>query len=265
MTGARIHPTAIVDPACEIADDVEIGPYCVVGPDVVLDQGVRLIAHVYVERLTRIGAGTVVYPFVALGAPGQDTSYKGEPTRLEIGARNVIREQASMHRGTVRGRGVTRVGDGCLFMAQSHVGHDCIVGDGVIVAQGATLGGHVSVADGANLGGLCAIHQRVRVGRGAFIGGLAAVMGDVIPFGVAIGNHARLAGLNMVGLKRRGLSRAELHALRAVYRALFEGEGVLAERVAAAAQAFADQPPAMEIIDFVRDDAARDLCLPALR
>jgi UDP-N-acetylglucosamine acyltransferase len=201
---AAIHPTAIVHRSAEIHPEAEVGPYCIIGENVKLGARTRLIAHVFIERETELGADNVVHPYATLGQPAQDTSYKNEPTSLIIGSRNIIREHVSMHRGTVRSRGVTTVGNDGYFMAQSHVAHDCIVGDNVIFAQGATLGGHVQVGDHVIMGGLSAMHQYGRIGRHAFVGGLAAVVADVIPYGSVFGNHAQLAGLNVIGLKRRG-------------------------------------------------------------
>ncbi|MDX2233783.1 MAG: acyl-ACP--UDP-N-acetylglucosamine O-acyltransferase [Hyphomonadaceae bacterium] len=257
-----VHPTALVDPSAEIHGEAQIGPYCIVGPNVRLAAGVRLVAHVFIERETAIGEGTVVHPYATLGQPAQDTSYKGEPTTLVIGARNTIREHVSMHRGTVRGRGTTIVGDDGFFMAQSHVAHDCVVGSGVIFAQGATLGGHVQVGDHVIMGGLSAMHQHGRIGRHAFVGGLAAVVADVIPYGSVFGNHASLAGLNVVGLKRRGFSREAVHDLRAAYRLLFAEEGTFQERLDDVAETYAHEPLVQEIVAFIRADAQRPLCMP---
>ena len=259
---ARIHPTAIVDKSAEIDADAEIGPYCILGPNVKIAAGARLVAHVFIERETEIGAATVVHPYAVLGQPAQDTSYKGEATQLVIGARNTIREHVSMHRGTVRGRGRTTVGDDGYFMAQSHVAHDCIVGDGVIFAQGATLGGHVQVGDSVIMGGLSAMHQYGRIGKHAFVGGLAAVVADVIPYGSVFGNHATLAGLNVIGLKRRGFSREAVHDLRAAYRLLFAEEGTFQERLDDVAENYAHEPLVQEIISFIRAEAQRPLCMP---
>ncbi|MGE3304261.1 MAG: acyl-ACP--UDP-N-acetylglucosamine O-acyltransferase [Hyphomonadaceae bacterium] len=261
---ARVDPRAVIDASVELGADVEIGPGCVVGPNVRLHDRVRLIANVYVEQRTEIGADTIVYPFAVLGAPAQDLSYKGEPTALVIGARNQIREHVSMHRGTAKGKsgGVTRVGDGGYFMAQSHVAHDCTVGDQVVFAQGATLGGHTQVGDFVILSGLCAVHQYGRIGRYAFVGGLAAVVSDVIPYGLVHGNHAHLDGLNVVGMRRRNFSREQIHDLRAAYRLLFAEEGTFQERLEDAAQVYAHRPEVMEIVDFIRADAQRPLCMP---
>lgn len=260
---ARIHPTAIVDPAATLGADVEIGPYCMIGPDVVIGDRCRLIAHVFVERCVSLGQDNVVYPYAVLGTPGQDTSYKGEPTRLIIGDRNTIREHASLHRGTVRGRNETRVGNDNFLMAQSHVAHDCIVGDKVTLAHGATLGGHVVVEDLVIMGGLSAMHQFGRIGRGAFVGGLAAVVDDVIPYGSVFGNHAHLGGLNVIGLKRRGFSKSQLLRLRAGVNALFDGPGTFQERVDQAVTDFADLAEMQEILTFIKADSKRPICRPA--
>jgi UDP-N-acetylglucosamine acyltransferase len=261
-----IHPSAVVAPGATLGDGVQIGPFCVIGPDVTLGDRVRLESHVAVAGITTIGAETRVWPFASLGHAPQDLGYRGEPTRLEIGPRCMIREHVTMNPGTVRGGGLTRVGAGGLFMVGVHVGHDCRVGDGVIMANNATLGGHVEIGDLAVLGGLCAVHQKVRVGRGAMVGGMTGVERDVIPYGSVIGDRARLAGLNLVGLKRRGAAREDIHALRAAYRAVFRGSGgSLAERAAAALETFADAPLAREMLDFIAADSARAFCTPAPR
>lgn len=264
MTGA-IHPTAIIDASAEIDSSAQIGPYCVIGPNVRLAAGVRLVAHVFIERETDIGADTQVYPFAVLGSPGQDTSYKGEPTRLVIGARNIIREHVSMHRGTVRGRGVTTVGNDGYFMAQSHIGHDCIVGDKVTFAQAATLGGHVAVQDFVIMGGLSAVHQMGRIGRYAFIGAGSPALSDVIPYGLTMGNRPYLAGLNLVGLKRRGFGAEKINALRGAYDDLFHGPGPFQERVDMVAEAYPTSAEAQEVIAFIRADKRRPILTPQSR
>lgn len=259
---SRIHPTAIVAAGAVLADDVEIGPYSTVGPNVTLGPRVRLISHVVVEGHTEIGEDCVIHPFAYLGGPPQHTAYRGEPTRLVVGARNLIREYATMHIGTAQGRGVTTVGSDGLFFTQSHVAHDCVVDDHVILSHAATLGGHVTVAEYAIIGGLAAVHQYSRVGRHVNVGGLAAVTKDVIPFGSVWGNHAHLEGLNLVGLKRRGFARETINDLRAAYRLLFADEGTLQERVEDVARVFANSPEVSEIIEFIQADSARPLCLP---
>ena len=256
-----VHPTAIVQDGARLEPDVEIGPYCIVGGHAVLGRGVRLIAHVVIDGHTQIGEDCVLHPFASIGGPPQHLAHKGEPTRLTVGPRNVIREHVTMHTGTALGRGVTAVGSDGLFMVGSHVAHDCIVGDHVVFANNATLGGHVQVADHVFMGGLSAVHQWSRIGRHAFVGGLAAVTKDVIPFGL-VGNDAHLEGMNLVGLKRRGFSRETINDLRAAYRLLFAEEGTFQERVDDVARVFNQSPEVMEIIAFIRADANRPLCLP---
>lgn len=216
----RIHPTAIVEQGAELGANVSIGPYCVVGPRVQLGDDVELVSHVCIAGTTSIGPRSRVFPFAAIGHPPQDMKYRGEETRLEIGADNVIREQATLHPGTVGGGGVTRIGDGCLLMIGAHVAHDCKVGNHVVMINHATLGGHVQVGDYAILGGLAAVHQFVRIGPYAMIGGMSGVEADVIPFGLVMGDRARLNGLNIVGLKRRSFGRVDIQALRTAYRLL---------------------------------------------
>jgi UDP-N-acetylglucosamine acyltransferase len=258
----QIHPTAIVADGAVLGEDVQIGPYCIIGPNVTLGARTQLMSHVVVEGHTEVGADCVLHAFVVLGGAPQHLAYKGEPTRLIIGDRNVMREYMTMHIGTPGGRGVTTVGSDCFFMAQAHVAHDCIVGDRVILAHAATLGGHVKVDEYAIVGGLAAVHQYSRVGRHANIGGLAAVTKDVIPFGSVWGNHAHLEGLNLIGLKRRGFGRDVINDLRAAYRLLFADEGTFQERIEDVSRVFAGSAEVMEIIDFIRADAARPLCLP---
>jgi UDP-N-acetylglucosamine acyltransferase len=258
----KIHPTAIVASTAELGPDVEIGPYSTVGANVQLGARVELRSHVVVDGHTTIGEDCVVHPFAYLGGPPQHTAYRGEPTKLIVGARNQIREYATMHVGTVQGRGVTEVGSDGHYFTQSHVAHDCVVADRVILSHAATLGGHVHVAESALIGGLAAVHQYCRIGRQVNVGGLAAVTKDVIPFGSVWGNHAHLEGLNLVGLKRRGFARDTINDLRAAYRLLFADEGTLQERIDDVARVFAGSAEVMEIIDFVRADANRPLCLP---
>jgi UDP-N-acetylglucosamine acyltransferase len=255
-----IDPTARLAPGARIGEGVEIGPYCVVGPDVELQAGVRLVAHVHVTGITTIGEGTIVYPFASLGTPPQSVHHRGETTRLVIGPRCELREAVTMSTGTQAGGGITRVGERCFFMVGSHVAHDCQVGDGVTFANAATLGGHVSVGENSFLGGLVAVHQHSRIGEGAMIGGLSPVRADVIPFGFAY--RDRLVGLNVVGLQRRGTTRAGLHRLRRAYRALFFGAGAFAERLDAVARDFADDPEVGKIVAFIRAGRRRALMHP---
>jgi UDP-N-acetylglucosamine acyltransferase len=259
---ANIHSTAIVHDGARLGDGVEIGPYSIIGPKVTLGDGVRLISHAVIDGATTIGAGSTVYPFAVLGVPPQHLGHKGEDTRLVIGTNNIIREHVTMHTGTVGGGGVTSVGDNGLFMVGAHIAHDCVVGNDVVFANSATLGGHVKIGDFVFMGGLCAIHQHTRIGRYAFVGGAAGVPKDVIPYGSVWGNHAHLEGLNLVGLKRRGFSRDQIRNLRSAYRLLFAEEGSFQERIEDTAATFAGSPEVMEIVDFIRADAARPICLP---
>ncbi|TPE53564.1 acyl-ACP--UDP-N-acetylglucosamine O-acyltransferase [Amaricoccus solimangrovi] len=261
--GASIHPTAIIEDGAEIGAGARIGPYCVVGPEVVLGEGVVLHSHVAVAGITRVGPGTQIFPFASIGHAPQDLKYAGERTELVIGANNRVREHVTMNPGTAGGGGVTRVGDGGLFMMSVHIGHDCQVGDGVILANNATLAGHVVLGDNVILGGLAAVHQFVRIGRGAMIGGLAGVVADVIPYGSVIGERAHLAGLNLVGLKRRGAERAQIHGLRAAFGEIFAEEGSLRERADAAAAKHAGNPLVEEVLRFITAESSRSFTVPA--
>ncbi|MDD3182725.1 MAG: acyl-ACP--UDP-N-acetylglucosamine O-acyltransferase [Alphaproteobacteria bacterium] len=258
----QIHATAIVDAKAKIGADVEIGPYCVVGPDVQLGDKVRLVAHVVVDGRTTMGAGTVVYPFASIGQRPQDLKYHGELSALEIGENNQIREHVTMNPGTEGGGMLTRVGNNGLFMVGSHVAHDCNVGNNVIMANNATLAGHVVVGDFVVIGGLAAVHQFVRIGPHAMIGGMSGVENDVIPYGMVKGERAHLAGLNIVGLERRGFGRDDIHALRSAYRTLFSKEGTMAERLEDVAQHYASKTLVDGMVEFVRSRASRALCQP---
>jgi UDP-N-acetylglucosamine acyltransferase len=258
----KIHPTAIVEPGAALAETVKIGPFCVVGGDVELGDGVVLHSHVVVAGRTSIGANTSVFPFASIGHAPQDLKYAGEESRLEIGHDNVIREQVTMNPGTRGGGMLTRVGNHCLFMVGVHVAHDCMIGDHVIMANNATLGGHVVVSDNAVLGGLSAVHQFVRIGQHAMIGGMSGVERDVIPFGSVMGDRARLSGINLIGMQRRGFSRDEIQSLRAAFQLLFAEAGTLSERVAEIAEKFGDVVPVRDIVDFIRADSSRAICQP---
>jgi UDP-N-acetylglucosamine acyltransferase len=261
---SKIHPSAVIHDGARLGAEVEIGPYCIVGADVSLGDGTRLMSHVVIDGVTEIGERCAIHPFAYLGGSPQHLGYKGEPTRLVIGPRNIIREHVTMHTGTVQGRGITTVGSDGLFMAGCHIAHDCAVGDNVIMANCATLGGHVHMADFVFMGGLAAVHQYSRIGRYSFIGGMAAVTKDVIPYGSVWGNHAHLEGLNLVGLRRRGFTRETISELRAAYRLLFADEGTFQERLADTTEAHGKSPEVMEIIDFIQADANRPICLPAI-
>jgi UDP-N-acetylglucosamine acyltransferase len=254
-----IHPTAIVERGAELGANVRIGPFCTVGAHAVIEDGVELVSHVVIDGHTRIGADARLFPFCTVGMAPQDFKYKGEPTRCEIGPRTQVREHCTIHRGTVTGRGVTRVGSDCMLMAVAHVAHDCRIGDHVIIANNVVMGGHVSIDDHAVIGGAAAIHQFVRIGRAAMIGGVSGVEADVIPFGSVIGNRARLAGLNVIGLKRRGFDKTQILRLHVAFRRLFRHEGVFAQRLADAHARFADDPLVAEVLAFIDAPSHRGL------
>jgi UDP-N-acetylglucosamine acyltransferase len=257
-----IDPTARIAAGARIDASVEIGPYCIIGPQVELQRGVRLLAHVYLTGLTTIGEGTVVYPFSSLGTPPQSVHYRGGTTRLVIGAACELREGVTMNTGTEAGGGITRVGDRCSFMVGSHVGHDCEVGNDVTLANNVVLGGHVNVGNYTFLGGHVAIHQFVRIGEGVMMAGMSAARDDIIPFGFALGQTGALVGLNMVGLRRRGATRAEMHRIRRAYRSLFFVEGRLADRLEAVEREFAGDPMVGKIVAFIRAGGKRPLMRP---
>jgi UDP-N-acetylglucosamine acyltransferase len=260
-----IHPTAIVEDGAQIGADVDIGPFCTVGHEARLTDGVRLISHVVVSGHTSIGARTVVHSGAVLGGPAQIRGDDTPDARLIVGEDCVIRENVTMSVGSAKGHGLTSVGARGYFMAYSHVGHDCIVGDDVTFANGAQLAGHVEIGDGVIMGGLSAVQQFGRVGRGAMIGGLTGVNTDVIPYGIAAGDHALLGGLNLVGLKRRGLPRDNINALRAAFRMIFlESAGAMADRAKAAREKWPVAEIA-EIADFILAPAKRPICLARRR
>lgn len=257
-----IHPSAIVEKGATLGANVEIGPFAIVGPKVVLADAVKIHSHVVLAGQTEIGADTIVHAHAVLGGPAQYRGDKGEGAKLVIGRGNIIREHVTMSAGSTKGGGKTSVGDNGYFMAYSHVAHDCHVGNSVTFANGAQLGGHVTVSDGANLGGLCAIQQFGRIGHGAFIGGLTGVPDDVIPYGMVVGERARLLGLNLIGLKRKGLSRATIHLLRSAFRAIFFGDGKLIDRAEQAGERWKDVTEVREIVEFIMADSKRPICTP---
>lgn len=256
-----IHTTAIIHPNAKLASNVVIGPYCVVGEHVALGENVQLISHVSIDGRTTVDEGTRMYPFASIGHPPQDLKFKGEPSTLVIGRNNVIREHVTMNPGTEGGGMITKVGDNCLFMVGTHVAHDCQLGDHVIMANNATLAGHVQVGDHAVIGGLAAVHQFVRIGEHAMIGGLSGVENDVIPYGAVMGERAGLAGLNIIGLKRRNFDRETIHGLRAAYTMIFEEkEGTLAERAEKAKQEYAGIEAVQDITGFILTAGKRAIC-----
>ncbi|GBR39447.1 UDP-N-acetylglucosamine acyltransferase [Neoasaia chiangmaiensis NBRC 101099] len=258
-----IHPSAIVDPQAQIGPGTTIGPWCHIGPDVSIGEGVRLHANVIVDGHTRLADGVEVYPFVTIGLAPQDLKYAGEPTRCDIGARTVIRENVTIHRGTAQGHGLTKVGAHCLIMANAHVAHDCTIGDGVIIVNNVVMGGHVEIGDGARIMGAAALHQFVRIGRGALVGGVCGVESDVIPYGSVLGNRARLVGLHWIWLRRQGVDPSEIHAMRRAFRILYPrqggGEGVLDARLTEVKRDFAEVARVQEIVAFMEAPSRRGL------
>lgn len=263
MKQSFIHPTAIVEKGAELGAGVHIGAYCVIGANVRLGDRVELKSHVAVDGHTTIGEDTVVFPFASLGHAPQDLKYKGEKTELIIGARNKIREHVTMNPGTVQDKSKTVVGNDCLFMMSSHVAHDCIVGNNVILANNATLAGHVEVGDYVILGGLSAVHQFVRIGPFAIIGGMSGVEHDVIPYGLVKGERAHLAGLNYVGLERRGFTKDQIQGLMKAFKKLFDASGTLQERISVVSNDFQADEAVMRIIDFMRAKEGRSILQPA--
>lgn len=262
MADNQIHPTAIIEDGARLGAGVKVGPFCMVGRDVVLGDGVELLSHVVIAGRTTVGARTRIYPFASIGHPPQDLKYKGEPSTLSIGADCMIREGVTMNPGTEGGGMKTVVGDRCAFLANSHVGHDCMVGNNVIFSNNVMLAGHCTVGDFAIIGGGAAVIQFARVGPHAFVGGMSGLENDLIPYGMALGNRAYLSGLNIVGLQRRGFSRDKIHDLRRAYRALFAAEGTLMERVEDVAAEFKDHSIVQEIIAFIKEGGKRSLCTP---
>ena len=261
---ARIDPSSRVADGARLAEDVEVGPFCTIGPGVELCAGVRLLSHVSIAGVTVIGERTVIYPFASLGTAPQSTGYRGGATRLLVGRDCQIREGVTISIGTEDHGEVTNVGDRCFLMANSHVGHDCQVGNDVLFANGAVLGGHVSVGDHVFIGGNTAVHQFVRIGEGAMLGGMSGIACDVIPFGFALGQRAVLVGLNVVGLKRRKFSRTDVRRIRDAYQMLFFGETPFAARLQSTSAAFPGDPIVQKILDFIRQGGKRSPMMPAV-
>jgi len=220
----NIHPTAVVSPKARLGYDCFVGPYSIIGDEVELGDGVRLESHCVIDGRTSIGEGTHIFPFVSIGLASQDLKYKGEPSETRIGKRNKIREFVTVHRGTAGGGMLTKTGDDCLIMAQAHIAHDCLLGDGVIMANAATLAGHVVIEDRANIGAYSGVHQFCRVGREAYVGGYSVVVKDALPFALTVGNHAKCYGLNITGMKRRGYNRAIIDSLHHAFHLLLSAK-----------------------------------------
>lgn len=261
-SNSKIHPSAIVEDGAVLGDGCEIGPFCHVGPEVTLGEGCRLVSHAVVAGKTSVGPGARIFPFASIGHQPQDLKYKGEASTLTIGSNCTFREGVTVNPGTEGGGLTTTIGDSCAVLANVHIGHDCHVGNHVVLVNNVMLAGHVTVGDWAICAGGSAVIQFTRVGPHAFVGGLTGLENDLIPYGLAMGNRAHLAGLNMVGLKRRGFSRDAIHDLRRAYRALFAAEGTLSERVEDVAAEFSGHPQVHEILDFIRFGGDRAICMP---
>jgi UDP-N-acetylglucosamine acyltransferase len=262
LAKSMVHPTAVVESGAKLGADVKIGPFCMVGPHVVLGDGCELLSHAVVAGRTSIGPRTKIYPFASIGHQPQDLKFKGEASTLTIGADCQIREGVTMNPGTEGGIMTTVVGDRCAFLANSHVGHDCKVGNDVIFSNNVMLAGHCTIGDFVIIGGGAAVIQFARVGAHAFVGGMSGLENDLIPYGMALGNRAHLSGLNIIGLKRRGFAQSDVHSLRRAYRMLFANEGTLAERVEDVASEYKGNATVDEIIAFIRAGGKRSLCTP---
>ena len=260
-----IDPTAIVAPSAVIGTDVEIGPYCVIGPHVVLGDGCKLVAHVHIAGHTTIGAGTTIYPFASLGTPPQSVHYRGGPTRLTVGANCQIRENVTINIGTEDGGGITKVGNGCFLMTASHIAHDCHVGDNVVFANDAVIGGHCQIGDYVFLGGHAAVLQRVRVGESVMVAGYGGLREDVIPFGYVMHPFGRLTGLNLIGMRRRGINRDAIRAVRTAYTTLFKSEGRFADRIERVANELGGVAEVAKIIAFLRSSGKRPVMMTTPR
>jgi UDP-N-acetylglucosamine acyltransferase len=253
MGQASIDPRAVVDPTATLGEGVFVGPFCVVGAGATIGARTRLEAHVVIDGSVTLGPDNVVAPFASLGGPPQDLKYKGEPTKVVIGAGNQIKEYVTINRGTVGGGGVTRIGDGCLIMAYVHIAHDCQVGSRIIFANGATLAGHVEVGDDATVGLFCGVHQFTRIAKNAFIGGYTPVSKDVLPWIMTAGSRdAEAHGINTIGLKRKGYSPETIDAIKTCYTTLFRSKMLLADAIAQVEAELGHVPEVRYFLDFVK-------------
>ena len=256
-----IHKTAIIDSKAKISDNVKIGPYTVIGPNVEIGMGTIIQSHVNISGDTKIGINNKVYPFASIGNDPQDLKFKGEKTKLEIGDNNKIREYVSINPGTDGGGGLTKIGNNCLFMVSAHIAHDCVVGNNVILANNVPLGGHAHIGDNAIIGGNSAVQQFTRVGKSAMIGGMCGVVRDVIPYGIAHGNRSVLQGLNLIGLRRKNIPNKEIMTLSEAYKEIFKSEN-LTENLSNLSNKFKDNELVAEVIKFIEKDKKRPICTP---
>ena len=260
---ANIHPTAIVDKKAIIADDAEVGPWCIIGPNVTLESKVKLRSNIVVEGETVIGEGTEVYPFTTIGVSSQHLKYLHDTGKVTIGKNNMIREHVTIHVGIPEFEQETRIGDNCLIMINSHIAHGCKIGNDVVMSNLSTLAGHVVIEDFARLGGMCAIHQFCRIGRYAMVGGMTGIGQDVIPYGLITGVRGHLKGLNLIGIKRRGFTPEQIGTLRKAYRSLFAPEGTLAERIKDVEEQYKGNELVDEIITFMKAESKYGISVPA--
>ena len=256
-----IHKTAIVDKKAEISEKAIIGPYCIVGPNVQIGEGTKILSHVNITGNTIIGNNTQIFPFASIGTNPQDLKYQGEPTKLEIGNNNIIREHATINTGTDGGGGITKVGNNNLIMIGAHIAHDCIIGHNVVIANSAAIAGHVQISDDVIIGGNCGIQQFIRIGRMAMIGGMSGVSRDVIPYGLSFGNRNYLEGINLVGLRRKKISNKEILALSEAYKEIFKTES-LHENLTKLSEELKNNTYVKEVIDFINHDKKRPICTP---
>ena len=256
-----IHKTAIIDSKAKISDNVKIGPYSVIGPNVEIGEGTVVESHVSIIGNTKIGLNNKIYPFASIGNDPQDLKFKGEETKLEIGDNNKIREYVTINPGTEGGGGLTRVGNNCLFMVSSHIAHDCYVGDNVILANNVPLGGHAHVEDNVIIGGNSAVQQFTRVGRSAMIGGMCGVVRDIIPYGIAHGNRSILQGLNLIGLRRKNIPNQDIMILLDAYKEIFKNEN-LTENLNNLSKELRVNELVSEVVSFIEKDKKRPICTP---
>ena len=256
-----IHKTAIVDSKAKISEDVTVGPFSVIGPDVDIGKGTKIQSHVSIIGNTKIGKNNNIYPFASIGNDPQDLKYDGEKTKLEIGDNNKIREYVTINPGTKGGGGLTKVGNNCLFMVSAHIAHDCFVGNNVILANNVPLGGHAHIDDNAIIGGNSAVQQFTRVGKSAMIGGMCGVVRDIIPYGIAHGNRSVLQGLNLIGLRRKNVPNKEIITLSDAYKEIFKNEN-LTENLNNLSNEFKNNKLVAEVIGFIEKDKKRPICTP---
>ena len=256
-----IHKTAIIDSEAKIEENVQIGPYTVIGPNVEIGQGTVIQSHVNITGQTKIGKNNIIYPFASIGNDPQDLKFQGEETRLEIGDNNKIREYVTINPGTKGGGGLTKVNNNCLFMVSAHIAHDCFVGNNVILANNVPLGGHAHIGDNAIIGGNSAVQQFTRVGKSAMIGGMCGVVRDVIPYGIAHGNRSVLQGLNLIGLRRKNIPNKEIMTLSDAYKEIFKNEN-LTENLSSLSNEFRNNELVAEVIEFIEMDKKRPICTP---